>query len=76
MRKPVLFSGMVCLLFLSGCLGSVLDEKIETKISVEVSENRLTIETVYEQGERVSSSTGTVSFDFSGSTYDGSIQTF
>jgi len=51
MRKPVLFSGMVCLLFVSGCLGSVFDEKFETKINVEVSEERLTIETVYEQGE-------------------------
>ncbi len=76
MRKPVLFSGMVCLLFLSGCLGSVLDEKIETKISVEVSEERSTIETIYEQGELTSSSTETIEFDFSSSTSDGSIQTF
>ena len=76
MRKPVLFSGMVCLLFLSGCLGSVLDENVATKISVEVSEERLTLETIYEQGELTSSSTETIEFDFSSSTSDGTIQTF
>ena len=76
MRRPVLFSGMVCLLFLSGCLGSVLNEEIDTTLSVEASENRITIETVYDQGERVSSSTGTIEFDFSGSTSDVSILTF
>ena len=43
---------------------------------VEVSENRITIETVYEQGELVSSSTGTVEFDFSESTSDVSILRF
>ena len=76
MRRPVLFSGMVCLLFLSGCLGSVFNEDIDTTLSVEASENRITIETVYDQGERVSSSTGTIEFDFSGSTSDVSILTF
>ncbi|MBO64155.1 MAG: hypothetical protein CMA94_05230 [Euryarchaeota archaeon] len=76
MRRPVLFSGMVCLLFLSGCLGSVFNENIDTTLSVETSENRITIETVYDQGERVSSSTGTIEFDFSGSTSDVSILTF
>ena len=76
MRKPVLFSGMVCLLLLSGCLGTVLDEDIETKLNVEVSTERITIETIYEQGELTSSSTETIEFDFSGSTSDGSIQTF
>ena len=76
MRRPVLFSGLVCLLLLSGCLGSVLNENIETKLNVEASKQRLTIETVYEQGERVSSSTETVRFDFSGSTSNGTIQTF
>ena len=76
MRRPVLFSGMVCLLFLSGCLGSVFNEEIDTTLSVEASENRITIETVYDQGERVSSSTGTIEFDFSGSTSDVSILTF
>ena len=76
MRKPVLFSGVVCLLFLSGCLGSVFNEEIETTLSIEVSEDRITIETVYEQGERVSSTTGTIEFDFSGSTSDVSIQMF
>ena len=76
MRRPVLFSGMVCLLFLSGCLGSVFNEEIDTTLRVEVSENRITIETVYDQGERVSSSTGTIEFDFSGSTSDVSILTF
>ena len=76
MRRPVLFSGMVCLLFLSGCLGSVFNEDIDTTLSVEASENRITIETVYDQGERVSSSIGTIEFDFSGSTSDVSILTF
>ena len=76
MRRPVLFSGMVCLLFLSGCLGSVFNEEIDTTLSVEASGNRITIETVYDQGERVSSSTGTIEFDFSGSTSDVSILTF
>ena len=76
MRISVLFSGMVCFLFLSGCLGSVFNEEIETTLSIEVSEDRITIETVYEQGERVSSTTGTIEFDFSGSTSDVSIQVF
>ena len=76
MRRPVLFSGMVCLLFLSGCLGSVLDENIETVLNVEVSNDRVTIETIYEQGELVSSSTETIEFDFSGSTSIVSIRTF
>ena len=76
MRKPVLFSGMVCLLFLSGCLGSVLDENIETVLNVEVSNDRITIETIYEQGELTSSSTETIDFDFSSSSSVVSILTF
>ena len=76
MRRPVLFSGVVCLLFLSGCLGSVFNEEIETTLRVEVSENRITIETVHEQGDLVSSSTGTVEFDFTESTSDVSILRF
>ena len=67
---------MVCLLFLSGCLGSVLDQNNETVLNVEVSAERITIETIYEQGELTSSSTETIEFDFSSSTSDGSIQTF
>ena len=76
MRRPVLFSGMVCLLFLSGCLGSVLDENIETKLLVDVSNERITIETIYDQGELISSSTERIEFDFSGSSSDVSIHTF
>lgn len=76
MRRPLLFSGMVCFLFLSGCLGSVLDENIETVLKVEVSDERITIETIYEQGELSSSSTETIEFDFSGSTSIASILTF
>ena len=78
MRRPVLFSGMVCFLFLSGCLGSVFNEDIETVLNVEANtEDRITIETIYEQGERFSSSsTETIEFDFSGSTSVVSIQTF
>jgi hypothetical protein len=76
MRKPVLFSGMVCLLFLSGCLGSVLDENIETVLNVEVRSQRITIETIYEQGELTSSSAETIDFDFSGSTSVASILTY
>ena len=76
MRKPVLFSGVVCLLLLSGCLGTVLDEDVKTVLNVEVSNDRITIETIYEQGELTSSSTETIEFDFSTSTSDGSIQTF
>ncbi|MEC7168730.1 MAG: hypothetical protein VXW14_07060 [Candidatus Thermoplasmatota archaeon] len=76
MRRPVLFSGMVCLLFLSGCLGSVFDEDIETVLNVEANTERVTIETIYEQGELSSSSTETIEFDFSGSTSVVSIRTF
>ncbi len=76
MRKPVLFSGMVCLLFLSGCLGSVFDEDIETVLIVETNNERVTIETIYEQGELSSSSTETIEFDFSGSTSVASILTY
>ena len=76
MRSPVLFSGMVCLLFLSGCLGSVFDENIETVLNVEVNNERVTIETIYEQGELSSSSTETIEFDFSGSTSIASFLTF
>ena len=76
MRRPVLFSGMVCLLFLSGCLGSVFDENIETVLNVEVNNERVRIETIYEQGELSSSSTETIEFDFSGSTSIASFLTF
>ncbi len=76
MRRSVLFSGMVCLLFLSGCLGSVLNEDIETVLNVGVSNGRITIETIYEQGELASSSIETIDFDFSGSTSVVSILTF
>ncbi|CAI8399146.1 MAG: Uncharacterised protein [Candidatus Poseidoniaceae archaeon] len=76
MRRSVLFSGMVCLLFLSGCLGSVLNENIETVLNVGLSNERITIETIYEQGELASSSIETIDFDFSGSTSVESILTF
>ena len=76
MRRPVLFSGMVCLLFLSGCLGSVFNEEIDTTLSVEANNERITIETIYEQGELSSSSTETIEFDFSGSTSLVTIRTF
>ena len=76
MRRSVLFSGMVCLLFLSGCLGSVLNENIETVLNVGMSNERITIETIYEQGELASSSIETIDFDFSGSTSVVSILTF
>ena len=76
MRRSVLFSGMVCLLFLSGCLGSVLNENIETVLNVGMSNERITIETIYEQGELASSSIETIDFDFSGSTSVESILTF
>jgi len=76
MRHPVLFSGMICLLLLSGCLGSVLDENIETVLNVEVSTNHITIETIYQQGELASHSTETIEFDFSSSTSAVSILTF
>lgn len=67
---------MVCLLFLSGCLGSVFDEDIETVLIVETNNERVTIETIYEQGELSSSSTETIEFDFSGSTSVASILTY
>jgi len=76
MRSAVLFSGIVCLFFLSGCLGSVLDENIETVLNVEISSDRMTIETIFDQGELSSSSTGMVDFDFSSSTSMASILTF
>ena len=76
MRIPVLFSGMLCLVFLSGCLGSVLDENNETVLNVAVSAERITIETIYEQGELASSSTETIEFDLSASTSLVSIRTF
>ena len=76
MQQPILFSGMVCLLLLSGCLGSVLDENFETIISVELSNDSVAIETIYEQGNLISSSIETIEFDFSESTSDTSIHTF
>jgi hypothetical protein len=76
MKQPLLFSGMVCFLLVSGCLGFVTDEEIQTNLNVDVNERLLVIETVYEQGERISSSTVRFDLDFSGSTSDVSIQTF
>lgn len=76
MQRSVLFSGIVCLILLSGCLGLVSDEDIQTTLNVSLSDEHLVVETVYEQGERISSSTVTVEFDFSGSTSDVAIQTF
>ena len=76
MQRSVLFSGIVCLLLFSGCLGLVSDEDIQTTLNVSLSDEHLVVETVYEQGERISSSTVTVEFDFSGSTSDVAIQTF
>ena len=76
MKQPLLFSGMVCFLLVSGCLGFVTDEEIQTSLKVEVNEQHLIVETIYEQGELVSSSTVTFEFDFSGSNSDVSIKTF
>lgn len=76
MPKPTLLLGLVCFLFFSGCLGFVADEEIQTNLNVDVNERRLDIETIYEQGERISSSTATFELDFSKSTSDVSIQTF
>ena len=76
MKQTILLLGIVSMFLTSGCLGLVNNEMIQTSLNVEVNENLLTIETVYEQGELVSSSTVTFKFDFSGSNSDVSIETF
>ena len=76
MKQTILLLGIVCMFLTSGCLGLVSNEKILTSLNVEVNENLLTIETVYEQGELVSTSTVTFDIDFSKSTSDVSIETF
>ena len=76
MKQAILLLGIVCMLLTSGCLGLVSNEKVQTSLNVEINENILTIETVYEQGELVSSTTVTFDIDFSKSTSDVSIETF
>ena len=76
MHRPLLFPGLVCLILCSGCLGLVSDEEIETNLIVTFDQDRLTIETVYEQRELISSSTATFVVDFSQTTSDVSIETF
>lgn len=76
MQQPLLLLGIVCLSLASGCLGFVTDEDIQTNLEVEVNEGLRIIETVYDQGERISSSTVTFDLDYSASTSDVSIETF
>ena len=76
MKQAILLLGIVCMFLTSGCLGLVSNEKVQTSLKVEINENILTIETVYEQGELVSSTTVTFDIDFSKSTSDVSIETF
>ena len=76
MHRPLLFPGLVCLILCSGCLGFVSNEEIETNLIVSFDQDRLTIETVYEQREIISSSTATFNVDFSQTTSDVSIETF
>ena len=76
MKQAILLLGIVCMLLTSGCLGLVSNEKIQTSLNVEINENILTIETVYEQGDLVSSTTVSFDIDFSTSTSDVSIETF
>ena len=76
MHRPLLFPGLVCLILCSGCLGFVSNEEIETNLIVSFDQDRLTIETVYEQRELISSSTATFNVDFSQTTSDVSIETF
>ena len=76
MRQTVLFAGIVCLLLSSGCLGLVSDEEIQTKLVVDVDQSTQLIETSYEQGELISSSTATFAFDFSQTVSDISVHTY
>ena len=76
MNWPLLFPGLVCLILCSGCLGLVSDEEIETNLIISLDQDRLIIETVYDQRELVSSSTATFDIDFSKTTSDVSIETF
>ena len=76
MQQPLLFSGLVCLILCSGCLGFVNDEDSETSLVVVLSQDRIVIETVYDQAELISSSTPTVDVDFSQTTSDVEIVTY
>ncbi|MAY05257.1 MAG: hypothetical protein CMB25_06655 [Euryarchaeota archaeon] len=76
MQQPLLFSGLVCLILCSGCLGFVNDEDSETSLIVVLSQDRIVIETVYDQAELISSSTPTVDVDFSQTTSDVGIVTY
>ena len=76
MQQPLLFSGLVCLILCSGCLGFVNDEDSETSLVVVLSQDRIVIETVYDQAELISSSTPTVDVDFSQTTSDVGIVTY
>ena len=76
MQQPLLFSGLVCLILCSGCLGFVNDEDSETSLVVVLSQDRIVIETVYDQAELISSSTPTVDVDFSQTTSDVGFVTY
>ena len=76
MQQPLLFSGLVCLILCSGCLGFVNDEDSETSLVVVLSQDRIVIETVYNQAELISSSTPSVDVDFSQTTSDVGIVTY
>ena len=76
MRQTVFFAGIVCLLLSSGCLGLVSNEEIQTKLVVDVDQSTQLIETSYEQGEMISSSTATFTFDFSQTASDVSVRTY
>ena len=76
MQQPLLFSGLVCLILCSGCLGFVNNEDSETSLVVVLSQDRIVIETVYDQAELISSSTPTVDVDFSQTTSDVGIVTY
>ena len=76
MQQPLLFSGLVCLILCSGCLGFVNDEDSETSLVVVLSQDRIVIETVYDQAELISSSTPIVDVDFSQTTSDVGIVTY
>ena len=76
MQQPLLFSGLVCLILCSGCLGFVNDEDSEPSLIVVLSQDRIVIETVYDQAELISSSTPTVDVDFSQTTSDVGFVTY
>lgn len=76
MQQPLLFSGLVCLILCSGCLGFVNDRDSETSLVVVLSQDRIVIETVYDQAELISSSTPTVDVDFSQTTSDVGFVTY